>query len=285
LVSDEMPDGTRIRYLDETDGCYKYINCTNDLSNYIKKLEQHFIDMGYIGRTRIVADEPSDIDPFRKRLEFLKEVAPSFKYKAAINHIEFIEEFKHDIDDFVPKLDFVLSNRNLFNTLKSELKGKLYWYVCCEPHFPNTYISSHLTESYLLGILAYYFNMGGLLRWNYTVWPENPRERISFRTPWWAAGDTNFVYPAASGKPLLSLRYKALQRGIQIYEMIAMLIEVNHNDTEILQEVFNIIFKHEEKFSSNIKSGKNFKDNVSIKYEDYQKVISILAKGISSGCK
>ena len=57
----------------------------------------------------------------------------------------------------------------------------------------------------------------GFLRWNYTVWPEDPRREIRFSR--FEAGDTNFVYPAYNGDVLLSLRYKNLRRGIMDFEL------------------------------------------------------------------
>ena len=58
----------------------------------------------------------------------------------------------------------------------------------------------------------------GFLRWNYTVWPDDPRNEIRYGA--FEAGDTNFVYPAYNGDVLLSLRYKNLQRGIMDFELI-----------------------------------------------------------------
>ena len=64
----------------------------------------------------------------------------------------------------------------------------------------------------------------GFLRWNYTVWPDDPRKDIRYES--FEAGDTNFVYPAYNGDVLLSLRYKNLQRGISDYELFEKLREV-----------------------------------------------------------
>ena len=61
------------------------------------------------------------------------------------------------------------------------------------------------------------YDFNGFLRWNYTVWPEDPRRELRFSR--FEAGDTNFVYPAYNGDVLLSLRYKSLRRGIADYEL------------------------------------------------------------------
>lgn len=44
-----------------------------------------------LDRVRVCADEPADLPVFLERLRFLKEVAPHFRYKVAINHFEFME--------------------------------------------------------------------------------------------------------------------------------------------------------------------------------------------------
>jgi hypothetical protein len=101
---------------------------------------------------------------------------------------------------------------------------------------PNTFISSPLAEAQLIGALTEYMGLDGFLRWNYTVWPENPRERISFRAPNWKAGDTNFVYPGST-RPLLTLRYKNLLRGIQVFELMQMAKE-RHDGKDIIARFF-----------------------------------------------
>ena len=47
---------------------------------------------------------------------------------------------------------------------------------------------------------------------------DDPRADIRYYI--FPAGDTNFVYPAKNGAPLLTLRYKALRRGIELYELL-----------------------------------------------------------------
>jgi len=105
---------------------------------------------------------------------------------------------------------------------KRTMSGKRFlWYVCCGPEYPNTFLMSNLTESYFIGVLTSYAGFDGFLRWNYTVWNDNPRSDIRYGN--WHAGDTNFVYPSDGDRPLLTLRYKALKRGIELYELLERL--------------------------------------------------------------
>ena len=120
---------------------------------------------------------------------------------------------------------------------KEDKKHSFTCYVCCFPQYPNTYLSSNLLETRYLAILAEYFNLAGFLRWNYTVWPDDPRRDIRYSS--FPAGDLNFVYPAADMKPLLSLRYMALRRAIEDFELLKMLRKVGH--AQVCEEVHRMI--------------------------------------------
>jgi len=279
-VARDYPDAIRVRYFDEADGCYKFMKSAEEIKAYIKALEQFFIEKGWIDKVRVVADEPADVELYRQRINLLKEIAPAFKYKAAINHAEFIGEFKDEIHDFVPALHCVCDQWDLVNELKDNVKGNFMWYVCCNPLYPNTFISSPLLEARLIGILTAYMGLDGFLRWNYTVWPEKPRERISYRFPHWRAGDTNFVYPANDGRPILTLRYKNLKRGIEDFELIDMVRRLCPQPHEKLEEVWNRIF-----FTRNVKdlhpSGdKKPEELYSLNYDDYKYIRTLLLESL-----
>ncbi len=214
------PEKIRVRYFDEETGSYRYMRTAEEVDSYIKALENYFIKTNQISKVRVVADEPADIEAFKKSVGHVHEIAPSFRFKAAIVEPAFIEEFGELFDDFVPILGCVTEKFDTLSRYIKEMPEKRYlWYVCCGPDHPNMFIKSPLEESYLIGILTSYFKLDGFLRWNYTEWPEDPRSDLHFR-PNWAAGDTTYVYPGYNGKPLLSLRYHALHRAIQFYELL-----------------------------------------------------------------
>ena len=146
---------------------------------------------------------------------------------------------------------------------------------CCGPSFPNTFLRSDLVESLYLGVLASYAHLDGFLRWNYTVWNDNPREDLRFGG--WAAGDTNFVYPAANGAPLLTLRYKALKRGIQLYEMLEMLRE--KGDKEALNKAFNFVIRQHE--ITKIVSTGSMEELASIDVNDYYAMKKYIAEELA----
>ena len=218
-LAPDYPDGIRLRYFDEASGEYRYAHSAKEIDEYIKALEQYFVSTGQIDIVRVAADEPGDVDAFRKSLSHLASVAPAFKYKAAINHASFIGEFGKEIYDFAPHIGCLSKEYAKIAEYKRKMTGKRFiWYVCCGPEYPNTFIASPLTESYFIGVITSYFKLDGFLRWDYTVWSEDPRKDVNIKE--WPAGDSNFVYPGYDGRPLLSLRYYALMRGIRIFELL-----------------------------------------------------------------
>jgi hypothetical protein len=275
-IAEDYPDAIRIRFLDKSDGCYKFINSGKEISRYIMALEKYFIDKGLINKVRIVADEPEDVDLYRERLSLIGSIAPNFKFKTAINHAEFIEEFKDRVTDFVPILSSVCEQWELIKKMQEDINGRLLWYVCCWPPVPNTFIKSHLLESRFIGLFTAYLGLHGFLRWNYTVWPESPRERISYRYPIWSAGDTNFVYPAKNGSPILTLRYKNLKRGIEEYELIQRLKQIHPKAESLLENIWSRILKTKEVGDFHPSSNKSVEELLSLNYSDYDNVHELL---------
>ncbi len=215
----DYPEQLRIRYLDEADGCLKYVRDAEVFKDYIRSLERYFVETKQIERVRIAADEPGDVEKYRKSLALLAELAPSFRCKCAINHAEFIEEFHDRIDDFVPYLRCtVMEYDRLMQYYKDYPDKKFLWYVCCGGASPNNFLRTAPIENRMTGIMTSKLRLDGFLRWNYCIWPDDPRNDIRYSH--FEAGDTNFVYPGYNGKVLLSLRYKNLQRGIADYELL-----------------------------------------------------------------
>lgn len=220
----DYPENIVLRYLDEADGCLKYLRRKEDVLDYIKALETYFITTGQIDRVRIGADEPGDIDRYRATLTLLKEVAPAFKCSTAINHAEFIEEFQDRIDTAAPYLGCVTKEYpRLIGHKAAFPEKKLLWYTCGYVSVPNNCLSNPLTDNRAVGILTDALRMDGFLRWNYCLYSPDPRADIRYSA--FGTGDMNFVYPAKNGKVLLSLRYKNLQRGIADYELLRALRE------------------------------------------------------------
>jgi hypothetical protein len=242
-LCEEYPEAMRLRYLDKADGCMKYLREFDHIVQYVKALEQYFVKTGQIERVRVVADEPAAVDKYRRSLDLLCEIAPAFRYKTAINHFEFIEEFGDRICDIVPKLDYAAKgHKQLMAYRATHPEKRLLFYVCTGRCRPNTFLRNPLTESRMIPAMVAILGFDGFLRWNYTVWPEDPRREIRFSR--FEAGDTNFVYPAYNGDVLLSLRYKNLRRGIADYEL-ARAVSAQKGDTGIAKYFERLLFVKE----------------------------------------
>jgi hypothetical protein len=242
-VCSEYPDGITLRYLDCSDGCYKYMDHAGDIADYIKALESYFRTRNLLELVRIAADEPENIIAYRKSAEKLLSISPAFRLKTAINHSGFIDGFKESISDFVPFISCLGREFGMIQQLKSCLDNKRFlWYICCGPDHPNTFIHNHLLESRFIGILTYYLGLDGFLRWNYTVWPDEPRKCIKYGS--FPAGDTNFVYPSNNGSVLLSLRYKNLKRGIEDFELLRL--AERHGKIDAIKKALGPIIKEKD---------------------------------------
>ncbi len=271
-VAPDYPDNIRLRYFDEADGRYKYIRKAAEIDNYIKALRDYFVERGLIDIVRLAADEPADVEKYRKSIYHITSIAPEFKLKAAINHAEFVGEFGNEVYDFVPYLNALASEYDKMMEYKRTMSGKrFYWYVCCAPEFPNTYLKSNLLESYFIGVLSSYADMDGFLRWNYTVWNDDPRRDVGFGL--WCAGDTNFVYPAKDGTPLLTLRYKALKRGIVLYELLEKLKRTGRKDA--LEQAYGFVVK-EKDIRTYFTTTNSIDAMCSLEYSDYAKLKDFL---------
>lgn len=247
-ITPDHPDGLKLRYFDKADGCFKYIRRGADADAYIKAIHDYFTATEQIDRVRVVADEPADTKAYRAITEHIKSIAPKFRFKAAINHSEFIPEFADTVADYVPSLLSLSTQFDKILEYKREMKDSRFtWYVCNNPHHPNIMLRNDLCEGLLIGVLTSYLEMDGFLRWNYTVWTDHPKKDIRYFG--WPAGDLCFVYPGENGYPLLSLRYKILYRAI---ELCIMLNEYKKsNDPKPLYE--KVIFTKDvrEFFSNN----------------------------------
>lgn len=224
----EMPDAIRIRYKD-VDGCYRYMKKAEDIKHYIRSLQDHFIEKGWIDKVRVIADEPWYYDVLRNTIETVREIAPQFKYKAAFYERKFFDAFKDVISDFCLVIHGLpLSFEEWKKTYREDKEHCFTCYVCCNPDLPNIFIRSDLLETRYIMVLAQSLGMSGFLRWNYTIWPTDPRRDI--RYPKFQAGDTNMVYPAPDAKPELTLRYMALRRALEDYELMKMLEDKGSNE-------------------------------------------------------
>lgn len=214
-LAPDHPDGLRVRYLDRDTGRYGYLRSGEQIDSYIKAIYEYFKERDLLDRVRLVADEPADPKAYRAAIDRIKAIAPEFKLKAAINHSEFISEFSDSVKDFVPYIRGLSKEFDKISEFKHSMKNSRFlWYVCCDPTHPNTLLHSDLNEALFIGVLTSYLELDGFLRWSYCLWTEEPTRDIRYYS--FPCGDICFVYPGKDASPLLSLRFKALAKGIRL---------------------------------------------------------------------
>ncbi len=267
-LSDEMLDGVRIRVKKE-DGCYGYLSGQAEVDEFVVKLYRHCMEKGYLDKVRAVVDEPKNFDEFMTRFRHYHELCPKLRYKAAVYHLEFLERAPEEIDKVcIFIMSFFEHADRVREIIKRRREVEYTYYVCCYPNYPNTFLKNPLAEARLIPLLGKVLGVQGFLRWGFTAWPENPREKLSFRPTAWGTGDTCFVYPSRGGYPLLSLRYMNLLRGIGDYQLYERCSEKTQ------QKVMNVLIKERDitryyhRYLPDLyENGGKF---YSIRYEDYE---------------
>ena len=226
----EHADNVRVRYYDETAGAYRYMRDLDDFGTYVRLFAAHLARKGLLDRTFICSDEPADQNVFGKALSFLQGIELRFNFRVAANHREFMETFFDVVKDWVPYLGAAVAPDILKARIAERVKkagGRFWWYVCCCPDYPNTFIRSPLVESRVIPWLTRWLDYDGFLRWAYCCFPADP-----WRKPGWrfTAGDMGIVYPGAHGGPVLTNRYEILRAGIQDYELMRLTEEAGRGD-------------------------------------------------------
>jgi hypothetical protein len=221
----DAPDAMRVRCYDQATETYTYLRTAAGLRAFIRGLHDHLQAKGLLDRVRIFADEPGDLEEFKKRLDLVKSAGPDFKYSVAINHYEFLEFIPPEVVDAVPIITLACQDPALTAAYRERLHargGHMDWYVCCWPPVPNTFLHSPLVEAQLHGWFTFYARLDGFLRWAFCLWTAEPWRRVSWRAPNWPAGDMYFVLPGNDGAPVETLRYEGLRTGFQDYELLKL---------------------------------------------------------------
>lgn len=218
----DYPDPIRVRLFDESRRSYDFIQTKAELGEYIRIIIQHLKTRGWYEKARFVADELRDRDRFDACLAFLRSIDPDMRLKIACNSTHVMDEFKDDILDWVPNLNCITTDSAVTSRLTREVKdrkGRMSWYVCWGPAYPNTLLHSPSYESRLIGWLTDWFDIDGFLRWAFGAWGPDIWNRPAWK---FTGGDMFLVYPGADGKPMSSVRWEMLKQGIQEFEMLRM---------------------------------------------------------------
>lgn len=208
-------DAVRIRYFDEESGCMRYFRKQKELDAYLRAIDRELSENGWAHLARVACDEPADRNAFQKMLNRLKGLMPHVRFKVMVCSAELLEGEYEQVSDCVVNLPLILGNQELTERLRG--RYHLSYYTAVEPPHPNTFLCCHPAEIRFLPWLSVLLEMDGFLRWAAWLWPDRPFDWDSYHFQKFRAGGMQLVYPGKNQRPLYSLRYKQLQRGIRDY--------------------------------------------------------------------
>lgn len=265
----------RIRYYDRVGGVFRYMRRSEEVEAYLEALFAFFSEQNWLDKVKVIADEPAEWDAYLEKKRRLEALQPHVKYKTAINHADALKNIVPDSTDIAPFIFIFGEAAESISAYKKRCKkSKVYYYVCGGPLFPNTFILSSLLECRLIPILADFLGLDGFLRWNYTVWPKDPRTQLHYI---FHSGDLNFVYPSRGGDVLYSLRYFALKAGIKDFELL------RHADESNRKKVFDLLI-HDKEFYVDLKK-KVVSECFSLDADDYAQAKRILLEARTKSSK
>ena len=215
-----VPWNCELHYMDESKGEMVTVKAEpgkpifNQMwTPFLKDFKQHLQQKGWLSITNIAMDERSP-EQMDAAVQVLKECAPELGFALADNHNSYKRyTMMKDVcaalrRQLVDHEDIVMRRENNQNTT---------FYVCCGPHFPNTFTWSQPYEAEMLGWLNVTYDYDGMLRWAYNSWPSDPQMDSRFGS--WPAGDTYLTYPQCRS----SLRFERLIDGIESAEKVRRL--------------------------------------------------------------
>ena len=227
-LADDWPDAIRVSYVDEADGCIRFMRTRAEIEWYISAVYRWLRDTDRLSVACLMGDEvdlPGKTKGWTDMLATLHRLMPGIAMEwdnepASMRSPEYAGE---PIDVYTPGHNaWAQASEEDRQAVTARLRegGHMLWSTCCWPPLVNSFLVNALTEVRLHGLITEKLGMEGFLRWDFTVWPEDPRKCLPLNG--WPAGDTCFVYPGRGGQCLLSLRYLALRRGIEDFELCRM---------------------------------------------------------------
>lgn len=183
---------------------------------FLKDFKQHLAAKGWLEKTNIAMDERSP-EAMDAAVKVLEKCAPEMGFALADNHSSYkrytmMRDVCVNINQKFDRADLDARRAEGYSTT---------FYVCCGPHFPNTFTYSNPWESELLGWYGLASGFDGMLRWAYNSYPKDPAYDSRFSG--FPSGDTYFVYPYARS----SIRMEKLVEGIQNVEKVRLLREAD----------------------------------------------------------
>lgn len=197
---------------------------------FLKDFKSHLQGKGWLEITNIAMDERSP-EQMDAAVRLLEKCAPEMGFALADNHNSY-KKYTSMRDVCAALRRQRVDHEDII--MRRERNQTTTFYVCCGPHYPNTFTWSQPYEAEMLGWLNVAYDYDGMLRWAYNSWPENPMMDSRFGN--WPAGDTYLTYPGCHS----SIRFERLIDGIEAAEKVRRLRAAGV-DTQAIETILNKI--------------------------------------------
>ena len=253
-LAPDWQEPIRLAYVDEADGCVRYMRTAADIETYLQAVHRFLAESDLLNRCVLMSDEVDrgEIDTgWQTARERVLQLLPGLRLEWDVPPPVLLSDSFRDtrVDVYTPGLPEYFDKDSLryHADVARKIEGALVlWSVCCWPPIPNSFLMSPLLEVRLHGPLTEHIGMDGFLRWNFTVWPSRPRESLSFALPGWPQGDTCFVYPGRGGQCFPSLRYFALLRGMEDFELMRMVRQRCKDGEGIVRRALALVIREKD---------------------------------------
>lgn len=248
-IVEDWADPIRVSYLDEATGAIRFMRTRAEIEDYFRAIYRWIQERGMQDSCFLMGDEV-DLgwvsDGWTATLETLHRLMPAVRMCWDNKPASIMSDTYKDerIDIYTPQIDsYAAADDELRARVRSRVRpgGKCLWSVCCAPPVMNSFLYTDLCEVRLHGLITERLKLDGFIRWNFTVWPDQPRD--SLISNGWPAGDTCFVYPGRGGQCLKSLRYLALRRGIEDFELAQMVKRCVPDAETVLERALHCVLR------------------------------------------
>ena len=188
-------------------------------------IRRHAAERGYLAdAVAYPIDEPEkDVELVNRVENMLAAAAPDLPMLLTSGGANYPDPAMPGVDIWVPILHWT----NRPEQLKARRAGKPVWtYVCTGPNYPlpNLHSDTPPCGIRMLAVGAARFDYDGLLHWaaNFNTYKNAPAEPNPF-----AAGEGTYIYAAADGRPIPTIRLKSLADGMEDWTYLELLREKN----------------------------------------------------------
>ncbi len=199
------------------------------LAEFLPALQAHLTRRGWADRYyQHLADEPVEcnVASWNKLSAAVKRYAPRLRtLEANMCHQA------TGLDIWVPQLGDWHTGNDFYRS-RVTAGDELWFYTCLAPTgtYANRFIDYHLVKTRLLHWLNFHYASVGFLHWGYNYWAGQPPfvdvEPVHSHRMCLPPGDNCIVYPGDGG-PLDSIRFEAMRDGIEDYELLCRLDEID----------------------------------------------------------